>query len=152
MNDAFRIEYIDMYKNNSITKIDAFLHISNFIATKIEIDAETILNGLNEREYESSTAIGEGIAIPHAILDDITTSYIFLHLPENKVNWESYDNQFVDIIFCLIVPKKNYNITHLKQISTLSKHLLNTEFQNFLRTEKDKNKLFIEIKKIQEEL
>lgn len=148
----FKLDNIDIYKSSLISKEATFKHIAEFISSKINISAQIILEGLHQRERESSTYIGEGVAIPHVILQEAQTAHVFLHLPQNKVDYQSYDLKLVDIIFTLVIPKDKYNKEHLKQISLLATHLLDETFQKFLREEKDKVKLFEKINKIQEEL
>ncbi|MES1928325.1 PTS IIA-like nitrogen-regulatory protein PtsN [Salinisphaera dokdonensis CL-ES53] len=71
------------------------------------LTASEIFNGLISREKLGSTGIGDGVAIPHARMkgtDDCIGA--FMRLPQ-PVNFESNDEQPVDLVFGLLVPEKS---------------------------------------------
>ena len=62
----------------------------------------TILNGLVEREKLGSTAMGNGVAIPHARLAELDRIVgVFARL-EKPVEFEAADSQGVDLVFALL--------------------------------------------------
>ena len=85
--------------------------VLEFIAERIhfqdEILSDTqIFNNLVSRERLGSTGIGEGIAIPHCRLEGLDRVIGVLMTLEEPVDFDAIDNQPVDLVFALIVPKE----------------------------------------------
>lgn len=153
MDRSFQVDNIEFIQTSQLLDKNQMLDkISKFIASKTDISQTEILSGLHKREIESNTAIGSGIAIPHAVLKHAKAAQVYLFLVKNKVNWQAYDGRNVDIIFTLIIPKEEYNESHLRQISVLVRHLMDENLQIFLRTETNQEKIYQKIKLIQEQL
>lgn len=69
-----------------------------------EFDTFTILKALVAREQLGSTAIGNGVALPHGRSADCPQPIaVLLHL-ESGVDFAAPDEESVDLIFCLMVP------------------------------------------------
>lgn len=135
-----RIHFIEDYCDSREVFFDK---ISNFIGDQINIEPSIIYKGFELREEESCTAIGEGFAIPHAILSEASESYVFLHIIDKGVDYGAYDNQLVTVAFGLIIAEKNYNEKHLRQISSIARSLMDDETQRILKTERDVDKLVV---------
>ncbi|MGE4529004.1 MAG: PTS IIA-like nitrogen regulatory protein PtsN [Rhodospirillaceae bacterium] len=81
-----------------------------------------ILEGLLERERLGSTGVGNGIAIPHAKLTGIDRLYgIFARL-DQPVDFDSIDDQPVDLI-CLLIAPEGAGADHLKALARVSRLL-----------------------------
>ena len=81
-----------------------------------------IANVLMERERLGSTGVGQGVAIPHgrfAELDKICGIFAKLETP---VNYDSIDDQPVDLVFLLLVPEQA-GADHLKALAKISRVL-----------------------------
>ncbi len=115
--------------------------ISNFIGDKLNIDPKRVYKGFELREAESCTAIGSGFAIPHAILSEVSESYVFLHIVDKGIDYGAYDDEPVTVAFSLIIAENNYNEKHLRQISSIARSLMNEDTQRTLKTERDVDKL-----------
>ena len=82
------------------------------------IKAKDLLSALLDREKLGTTGIGFGIAIPHARIEKIShPQAVFIKL-HNKIDFNSLDDQPVDLVFSFIVPAED-NETHLKIISSI---------------------------------
>ncbi len=82
----------------------------------------TILEGLLERERLGSTGVGNGIAIPHAKLTGIDRLYgIFARL-DHAVDFDSIDDQPVDLV-CLLIAPEGAGADHLKALARVSRLL-----------------------------
>ena len=93
-------------------------------------DKNLLKEEIYKREDIANTAIGNGIAIPHALSSEVKEAgLIFIRL-KNPINW-SYDDK-VKYIFGIAVPKENKNNQHLKILSTLARNLMNENFKNEL--------------------
>jgi PTS system nitrogen regulatory IIA component len=80
--------------------------------------AEKIFQVLLERERLGSTGLGKGVAIPHARVPDLPHTVAAMMTLENPVDFESVDNQPVDIAFALLVPEDDTD-NHLQHLSRL---------------------------------
>ena len=68
-----------------------------------------------------STGLGRGVAIPHAILPDITHTIAAMVTLKQPINFDTVDNQPIDIIFALLVPEESgdCHLQHLSRLATL---------------------------------
>lgn len=83
------------------------------------LTAGEIFTGLISREKLGSTGIGDGVAIPHARMKGADECIgAFMRLPQ-PVDFESNDEQPVDLVFGLIVPEKSTEM-HLNMLRTLA--------------------------------
>lgn len=80
--------------------------------------ADTIFQGLFERERLGSTGLGKGVAIPHARIPGITHTIAAMMTLETPINYDSADNKPVDIVFGLLVPEDGSE-QHLQQLARL---------------------------------
>lgn len=100
------------------------------------LTAGDIFNGLIAREKLGSTGVGDGVAIPHARMkgtDDCIGA--FMRLPQ-PVNFESNDDQPVDLIFGLIVPEQSTE-EHLNLLRRLAEMFSEEQTLVDLRDAKD---------------
>lgn len=115
-------------------KFDALKAISQLAEDNNKVsDYRLFLKGLMEREITFSTGIGDSIAIPHCKCEDIKEIFIIICTLKNKIHWDSIDNQDVDFIVTLGVPKHSDNSDYLKLMSNLIKNLMNKEFLKELK-------------------
>lgn len=85
------------------------------------------IKDLYEREQIVSTAIGDTIAIPHAISCGVQyASLVFIKL-NSAVLWNTED--YVKYVFGIAVPKENPNNQHLKILSSLARKMLDENFK-----------------------
>ncbi|MEM1435057.1 MAG: PTS sugar transporter subunit IIA [Pseudomonadota bacterium] len=83
-----------------------------------DLECRQVLDALLARERLGSTALGEGVAIPHCRLACETICCAFFTLAE-PVDFEAPDNLPVDLVFALLVPEAEEQ-AHLKQLARLS--------------------------------
>lgn len=96
-----------------------------------------------ERENISSTGIGEEIAIPHVKSDNIISPAIAIGISNKGIDYQSFDNKPVKIIFLLI---SNNNDSHLDILSTLSTFLMDEHFVKQMINANDYNEIIDIIK------
>ncbi len=63
-----------------------------------------VLAALQERERLGSTAIGRGIAVPHASIDDLASSAAVLYRLAEPIPFEATDQAPVDVVFVVVCP------------------------------------------------
>lgn len=102
---------------------------------KIIDSKETFFKTVMDREAHSPTGLEGGLAIPHGKSESVKRGAFAVARLKNKIHdWESIaeDNQ-VDLVFLLAIPKAEEGSTHLKLLSELSTALMNEEFINNLK-------------------
>lgn len=100
-----------------------------------------IFESLVNRERLGSTAIGCGVAIPHARLEDLRKiRAAFLRLTE-PVDFDAADGKPVRILFGLLVPEGDEE-THLRLLSTIAKMLASESFRTSLDEAGDADDLY----------
>ncbi|GAE31096.1 PTS fructose transporter subunit IIABC [Alkalihalobacillus hemicellulosilyticus] len=84
-----------------------------------------------EREEQSTTGIGDGIAIPHAKSAGVQTPAIAFGRSSDGLNYESLDGQPTHLFF-MIAASENATQSHLDTLSRLSTYLMDEAFRNKL--------------------
>ena len=106
--------------------------LSKLVEIKLGINSRTLLENLIKREKLGSTAVGNGIAIPHANVATIDKPFVFVSTLVNGLEFNSTDDLPVDIIFLLIAPD-NKGSEHLQALALISRLLRNKELTTKLR-------------------
>lgn len=105
------------------------------------VSAEKLLEVLTAREKISSTAIGEGVAIPHGKVSGIhKVSGIFARCPQG-VNFDSLDGGATYLFFLLIAPEDSA-ADHLKALARISRVLKDATFRARLMERKTPEEIF----------
>jgi len=106
-------------------KSDIFKELMAPLATDntIPLTAQAqILIALGDREKLGSTAIGQGIAIPHARIDGIAQPILVVGVASEGIDFDSLDGLPVKLVFLILSPKHEAG-THLKLLASISKLL-----------------------------
>ncbi len=83
-----------------------------------DVSADALFDGLMGREKLGSTALGEGVAIPHCRIPADSMRAALVSLPE-PVDFEASDGIAVDLLFVLVVPEDEQS-AHLEALSALA--------------------------------
>jgi PTS system nitrogen regulatory IIA component len=106
--------------------------VSEIAARNFGIDAGVILDALAEREQAGSTGVGNAVAVPHARLEGLTRMRgVFLRL-DHPVDFDSVDDQPVDLIFALFAPP-SASTEHLRALARVSRLLRLGDLREHLR-------------------
>ncbi len=106
--------------------------IASTVAEQTETPQSCLFNSLLERERLGSTGLGHGFAVPHARLANLdNTMGCFLRLKQ-AVNFESPDNQPVDLVFAIIIPEEATD-EHLMILSSLASVFSQSEVCDAIR-------------------
>lgn len=100
-------------------------------------DREAYKQGILAREEADSTAVGDGIAIPHAKSDAVTAPSLAAMTVPGGVDYEALDDEPSDLFFMIAAP--NDGNVHLEVLSRLMTMLMDEDFKNALLTAKDKD-------------
>lgn len=99
-------------------------------------DTEAYRRQVYAREEESTTGIGEGIAIPHGKCDAVSRPGLAAMVVKEGVDFDSLDGEPVSLIFLIAAPNTEDNV-HLDVLSKLSVLLMDEEFSDALRAAGD---------------
>lgn len=105
------------------------------------IDKAELIEVLLERERLGSTAIGDGIAIPHGKLKNIDNLLASFGRSIQGVDFESIDNKPTHLFFLLVAPENSAG-AHLKALARISRLLTNSSFRENLMVAESKEQLF----------
>lgn len=100
-----------------------------------------VLDVLLERERLGTTGIGGGIAIPHGKLPDLDKLYGCFARLETPIDFDSVDNEPVDLIFLLLAPE-SAGADHLKALARISRVLRNAAHCDKLRIAAGSDKIY----------
>lgn len=125
-------------KNEALDQIVALMTKSGKIN-----DQEAYRKQVYAREEESTTGIGEGIAIPHGKCDAVNKPGLAAMVIKNGVDFDSLDGEPVTLMFLIAAPNTEDNV-HLDVLSKLSVLLMDEEFSEALRNAKSVDE-FMEI-------
>lgn len=117
-------------------KKDALDQIVDLMAKSGRVgDVEKYRKGVYAREEESTTGIGEGIAIPHCKSDAVIRPGLAAMTLPDGVDFESLDGQPANLFFLIAAPDTEDNV-HLDVLSKLSVLLMDEDFTDGLRQAK----------------
>lgn len=102
------------------------------------------------REEESTTGIGEGIAIPHGKCDAVNAPGLAAMVIKDGVDFDSLDGEPVTLMFLIAAPNTEDNV-HLDVLSKLSVLLMDEEFTDALRNAKSVDEFLAIVDKADEE-
>ncbi|HLZ76662.1 PTS sugar transporter subunit IIA [Phenylobacterium sp.] len=118
---------------SAANKRKALAVIAEIAARNFGLDAGDVLDALTEREQAGSTGVGHGVAAPHARVEGLTRLRgVFVRL-EHAVDFDSVDDQPVDLIFALFAPKEATGVEHLRALARVSRILRQSDLRQQLR-------------------
>ena len=105
------------------------------------IDAQALCRVLEERELLASTAIGDGIAIPHGKLDTVDILMGVLGRSVPGLDFDSIDGKPTHLVFMLVAPTASTGV-HLKALARLSRLFRDALFRQRLIDAPDGDAMF----------
>ena len=97
-------------------------------STGVLNDYEGYVNALMAREAQSSTGIGEGIAIPHAKTEFVKEPALAMGRKKEGIEYDSLDGEPATLFFMIAAPD-GANNTHIETLARLSQLLLDDDFK-----------------------
>ena len=95
------------------------------------VDNEHFLTSLIQREKQSSTGIGKGVAVPHAHEDSIRRQVLAVGISKKGIEFDAIDRNPVHVIAVLATPKKHQK-QHMELLAALSRFLQDDDTRNNL--------------------
>jgi len=96
-------------------------------------DFEVFKTGILNREAQTTTGLGDGIAMPHAKNAAVKEATVLFSKSNKGVDYASLDGQPTDLFFMIAAPE-GANDTHLAALAELSKYLMKPGFADKLRS------------------
>jgi len=126
----------------STTKPDVLRELAQHLATyHPEIQAEHLVTVLLDRERLGTTAIGEGIAIPHGKLPGLKGVIAVFGRSLGGIDCHSLDGAPTKLFFLLVAPEDSAGI-HLKALARVSRMLKDKTFRERLLQGRDRAELY----------
>jgi PTS system nitrogen regulatory IIA component len=122
---------IQRVNGSSFDKEKAIGLLAKLIGDRDGVSIADIERALLDREQLQSTGIGEGVAIPHGALPQLTEQVAALLIVPDGVEFQAIDDAKVSILFGVITPKRATG-EHLKTLARVSKLLRNKDFRHRL--------------------
>jgi PTS system nitrogen regulatory IIA component len=123
------------------TKKQVLQELAARAATLTGQNERTIFEILMQREKLGSTAIGNGIAIPHGKMPTLTRLFGLFARLDRPIDFEALDNQPVDLIFLLLAPE-GAGADHLKALARVARLLRDVSVAHKLRASHDPESLY----------
>jgi len=122
-------------------KDDALHRLATFIAPIVGSETDTLEQALCERERLQSTAIGDGVAIPHTFVESAGGQAAALLLCPKGIPFDAIDGADVNIVFGVVGPKRDTG-AHLRALARISRLLRDADVRRRLVESKDPEAAF----------
>jgi len=114
--------------------------VGPFIRTYRNLDSESMVNVLSEREKLGSTGIGDGIAIPHGKIIGLDQLVLSFGRSMTGINFDAMDGKPAHLFFLLVAPENSAG-QHLKALAKISKMLKDGFFRTKLMAAASRDEL-----------
>ena len=138
---AMTLGHFQMLREESLlSKKRVFERAAEAMGAALNLSSEIIYRALLAREKLGSTAIGEGIAIPHCRIKECAEAAGCLVTLQEPIDFGSADGRDVDVIFVLLVPEEATQ-AHLNLLAALARSFSNPDLRNRVRQTHDSEEL-----------
>ena len=138
---AMTLGHFQMLREESLlSKKRVFERAAEAMGAALNLSSEIIYRALLAREKLGSTAIGEGIAIPHCRINECAEAAGCLVTLQEPIDFGSADGRDVDVIFVLLVPEEATQ-AHLNLLAALARSFSNPDLRNRVRQTHDSEEL-----------
>jgi len=129
------------------TKEEALRELVSVMAkSKAVLDKEALLRAILEREKTLSTGVGIGVAVPHAMIPEVTDFVIAIGRSHKGIEFDALDGKPVQIIVMIAASDKHSRGEYLKVLARLMQKLRNKEFRRkimFAKTPHEIHQAFV---------
>lgn len=115
--------------------------IDNLAKHKVINNKNLFKEAIIKREEQSSTGLGNGIAMPHAKTKAVDEATVLFAKSNNGVDYDSLDGQPTYLFFMIAVPDGAYD-THLQALAALSRSLIDESFIENLKAAKNSEEVY----------
>lgn len=122
-----------------------------FAVSGIVADADTLYDGMLEREETMSTGIGKGLAIPHSSSPDTKDPAIVVIRLAEPIDYDAIDGVQVKIVVALVAPEHDPDL-HLRMLADLARLCQHPDFMKAAQTARDQESLLDDIRRIEKQI
>jgi PTS system nitrogen regulatory IIA component len=115
--------------------------LSSQAAAKVGLSANEVCTQIIKREELGSTGVGNGVALPHARLQGLTTPFGLFARLRHGIDFEAIDSQPVNIVFLLLLPDGT-GASQLNALASVARALRDPETLQRIRSAADRDSLF----------
>lgn len=123
------------------SKKKALEDIAQIIEQDTGFGKADVFDALSARERLGTTGFGNGVAIPHCRMNQITEPVACLIHYDQAIEFDAVDGAPVDLLFVLLVPD-SANEAHLALLASLAERLQTSDLANRLRASSSSEQLF----------
>lgn len=124
------------------TKPEVIQELATAVAKKYpEVDYAGLVAALEQREQLNSTALGDGVAIPHGKLSGVKRVLAAFGRSRKGIDFQSIDGKATHLFFLLVAPEDSAG-AHLKALARISRLLKDESFRNRLLAAGENAELF----------
>ena len=134
-NDTINMSVKALDKDSVITELTEGLYKADRITDKDKFES-----AIHKRESQSTTGVGDGVAIPHAQTAEVKQPAIMFGRSESGIDYESMDGQPAFLFFMIAAPEGQAT-THLDALAKLSTILMNGEAREKLMAAKSESEI-----------
>src|SRR5262245_9420534 len=128
------------------SKPEVLIELANAVSRENPaVDKIRLLAALEERERLNSTALGDGVAIPHGKLPGIRRVFAAFGRSRQGVDFQSLDGKPTNLFFLLVAPEDSAG-AHLKALARISRLLKDASFRARLLEAPDAHALWTTIR------
>ncbi len=133
INDVLKKELMimDLKAQTKEAVIDEM--IKRLVDEGVVSDFDTFKEGIMAREAQTSTGLGDGIAMPHSKNKSVAEPAVLFAKSTHGVEYDALDGQPVEIFFMIAAPEGGNNL-HLEVLASLSRRLVNEDVVQALKT------------------
>ena len=125
-----KVMLLDLQATTKEAAIDEM--INSLVDNGVVTDFDVFKSGIMAREAQTSTGLGDGIAMPHSKNAAVKEATVLFAKSNKGVDYESLDGQPTDLFFMIAAPE-GANDIHLAALAELSKYLMQDGFADRLR-------------------
>ncbi|MEC9345074.1 MAG: PTS IIA-like nitrogen regulatory protein PtsN [Pseudomonadota bacterium] len=123
------------------SKKQVLQELARLAATQTGLHERVIFDVLLERERLGSTGVGDGVAIPHGRIQELSRLGGMFARLKQPVEFDAIDGKPVDLVFLLLAPQ-SAGADHLKALSRISRLLRDREVREKLRGARSADALY----------
>jgi len=138
--DLLRPEAVKVVSTVSSKKV--LLHtVADLAGQCYGIDPETSVRALQDREALGPTAVGHGVALPHARIEGLQdVCAVFMRL-DKPIDFGAMDRKPVDLFFGLLAPE-TAGVEHLKALALVSRTMRDPSVCDKIRANSDADTVY----------
>jgi PTS system nitrogen regulatory IIA component len=124
------------------TRKQAIQALGDALAQAAGLDPRAVCEAVLMRERLAGTGVGEGAAIPHAMVDGLAAPVVGFARLEHPANFDALDRRPADLVFMLLAPR-HAGGDHLRALARVSRFVRRAEIREALRAARGQEELLV---------